>query len=103
MKWLRYQYNLLFIVNKKHTTIVGNTWKLSIKKPSEKKLYKCGFRNANRGYRYKCRRQISIHVLPTGQGWEVHIDRMKGGEHSVSKNFYANMYLKRFLKYYPII
>lgn len=103
MKYLNKTYNNLFRVKKSITGHHGKVYKIYIKKPSVKKLLKMGYESATRGYRYKCRKGKSIHVLPTGEGWQVHVDIRKGGTHQVMKTEWAEIYINKFLERYNIL
>jgi len=94
---------MFMLVKSKHTTVNGNLWKVYIRKPSVEKLHRMGFKNENRGFRMKSKKQLSIHVLPTGEGWQIHIDRSSKGKHTVSKTHYTEVHINKFFKNYPII
>ena len=57
----------------------------------------------NRGYRMKGKKQLSIHILPTSEGWQIHVDRKSKGKHRLSKGEYTEVYINKFLKQYPIL
>lgn len=103
MKHLRKSYNKLFRVKRSITGHHGKVYKMYIKEPSIKKLLKMGYESANRGYRYECRKKKSIHVLPTGEGWQVHVDIKSRGTHKVMKTKWAEVYINKYLERYNIL
>ena len=101
--YIKQEINRFLLVEEVRTTYSGHVWKLYIRKPSERKLLKMGFKSVNRGYRMKTKKQLSLHVLPSSYGWEVHVDRASKGKHTVSKAQYTEVHINKFLKNYPIL
>lgn len=80
---------------KEKTCSVGLTFSLVIEKPDDKFL--SDFRNATRGYRKQISKRVSMHVFPTAEAWEIHIDRTYGNGHKVMKSHQAHLLLKELI------
>lgn len=101
-------------INSERSTVregVAEAFIIYIDEPSIPRLKEIGFKNDNRGYRKEITERLSIHCLPTSQGWQVHIDKLKrrrdakgrlrhGGSHSVQKNKSATLLIKQFIEEY---
>jgi len=83
-------------VIRKRTSSIGLIFSLVIEKPN--KDFLSDFENATRGFRKKISKRVSMHVFPTGEAWEVHLDRTYGYGHKVMKSHQADLLLKELIQ-----